>query len=72
MCIRDSPDSERYIDLAEEGTLNRGALEAWIINSPEQKANSWDSPNGARGMRPFLTLSAEEVDNLVAFLTSLD
>ena len=55
-----------------ERTLNRGALEAWILNAPEQKANAWDSPNGARGMRPFETLSAEEVDNLVAFLSSLD
>ena len=70
--LYDFPDRTDYVDLAATATLNRGALEAWIINAPEQKANAWDSPNGARGMRPFETLSAEEVDNLVAFLTSLD
>ena len=67
-----NPDAERYIDLASEGTLNRGALEAWIVNAPEQKANAWDSPSGQRGMTPFTALSAEDVDNLVEFLTNLE
>jgi len=66
------PARETYIDLAADGNLNRGDLEAWIINAPEQKANAWDSPSGQRGMTPFEALSAEDVDNLVEFLISLD
>jgi len=66
-----NPDSENYIDLATDGTLNRGALEAWIVNAPEAKANAWDSPSGQRGMTPFTALSAEDVDNLVEFLTNM-
>lgn len=67
-----NPDNEQYLDLAANGNLNRGDLEAWIVNAPEQKANAWDSPSGQRGMTPFEALSAEDVDNLVAFLISLD
>jgi len=67
-----NPDSLAYTDLAEDGVVNRGHLEAWIINAPEQKANAWDAPGGQRGMTPFEALSAEEVDNLVEFLMTLD
>ena len=61
-----------YPDLATAGDLNRGALENWIRNAPEMKANFWDSPSGQRGMTPFEALSAEDVDNLVSFLMTLD
>lgn len=67
-----NPDSVDYIDLAAKGALNRGELEAWIRNAPELKANAWDAPGGQRGMTPFTALSADEVDNLVAFLMTLD
>ncbi len=67
-----SYENLRYIDLPEQGDLNRGALEAWITNAPEQKANAWDSPTGQRGMTPFESLSAQDIDNLVAFLMTLD
>ena len=70
--LYENPDSVPYLDLAEEGDLNRGQLEAWIINAPAEKANFWNSPGGQRGMTPFEALSAEEVDNLVEFLMSLD
>ena len=70
--LYENPDSLPYLDLADNGRLNRGALEAWIINAPEQKANAWDSPAGQRGMTPFEALSAAEVDNLVEFLMTLD
>jgi cytochrome c oxidase subunit 2 len=70
--LYENPESHNYIDLATDGELNRGALEAWIVNAPEQKANFWDSPTGQRGMTPFTALSAEEIDNLVAFLMTLD
>lgn len=61
-----------YLDLAAQGDLNRGQLEAWIKDAPSQKANAWDSPGGPRGMTPFASLSDQEIDALVAFLTSLD
>ena len=70
-CVDNGNCSISYSELAERGRLNRGALEAWIINAPEQKANAWDSPTGQRGMTPFTSLSAEEVDNLVEFLTNM-
>lgn len=66
------PDSVDYMDLSTRAELNRGDLEAWIVNAPSQKANFWDSPTGQRGMTPFEALSAEDVDNLVAFLMTLD
>jgi cytochrome c oxidase subunit 2 len=68
----DPDEAVGYVDLAENGRLNRGDLEAWIINAPEEKANAWDSPSGQRGMTPFEALSAEDVDHLVEFLMSLD
>ena len=70
--LYENVDQVDYGDLAERGDLNRGALEAWIRNAPEQKANAWESPAGQRGMPPFEALSAEDVDNLVAFLMTLD
>jgi len=70
--LYENPDDVPYLELSERGDLNRGALEAWIINAPEQKANAWQSPTGQRGMTPFEALSAEDVDNLVEFLTNLE
>ncbi len=65
-------DDVDYLDLAQAGDLNRGQLEAWITNAPEQKSNAWDSPTGQRGMTPFEALSSDDVDHLVAFLMTLD
>ncbi len=65
-------DDVPYIDLATDGEPNRGALEAWIINAPEMKANAWDGPTGQRGMTPFTALSAADIDNLVEFLMTLE
>ncbi len=70
--LYENVDEVDYLDLASAGDLNRGQLEAWIINAPEQKANAWDSPTGQRGMTPFEALSDDDVDNLVAFLMTLD
>ncbi|MEM7094977.1 MAG: cytochrome c oxidase subunit II [Actinomycetota bacterium] len=70
--LYENPDSVPYLDLASDGDLNLGDLEAWIRNAPAVKANAWDSPGGQRGMTPFTALSDEDLDHLVAFLLTLD
>ncbi len=57
-----------YLEVAERGELNRGDLEAWIRNAPEQKAND---PDGGRGMTAFPGLTDGEIDALVEYLTTL-
>ena len=58
-----------YLDLAEAGTLNRGDLEAWIYNAPERKPADADD---LRGMPSRTGLTPEDIDNVVAFLSTLD
>ncbi len=58
-----------YLDLAEAGTLNRGELEAWISNAPERKPADADD---LRGMPARTGLSPTDIDNVVAFLSTLD
>ncbi|MCY3635223.1 MAG: cytochrome c oxidase subunit II [bacterium] len=58
-----------YLDLAEAGTLNRGDLEAWIYNAPERKPAD---ANDLRGMPARTSLSPADIDNVVAFLETLD
>ncbi len=57
-----------YLDMAEQGQLNRGDLEAWIRNAPGQKAND---PDAGRGMTAFPGLTDGDVDALVEYLTIL-
>lgn len=66
--LYENPDAVPYLDLATSGNLNRGQLEHWIQNAPELKANAADD---LRGM-PARTLSDDEVDQVVAFLMTLD
>lgn len=58
-----------YLELAEKGTLNRGELEAWIYNAPERKPADADN---LRGMPARTGLSPTDIDNVVAFLDTLD
>ena len=58
-----------YLNLAEAGTLNRGELEAWISNAPERKPAD---ANDLRGMPARTSLSPTDIDNVVAFLETLD
>jgi len=58
-----------YLDLADRGTLNRGELEAWIFNAPERKPADADD---LRGMPARTGLSPDDIDNVVAFLSTLD
>ncbi|MCY4257269.1 MAG: cytochrome c oxidase subunit II [bacterium] len=58
-----------YLDLADGGTLNRGELEAWIYNAPERKPAA---ANELRGMPARTSLSPQDIDNVVAFMSTLD
>ena len=64
-----------YTHLAEEGTFNRVQLEAWLRDPPAEKPMYADTAtlNGAlpRGM-PDLELGEEQIDQLVAYLQTLD
>jgi cytochrome c oxidase subunit II len=64
-----------YTNLAEEGSFNRVQLEAWLRNPPGEKPMYADTAtlDGAlpRGM-PNLELSEEQIDQLVAYLQTLD
>ncbi|MDE0613866.1 MAG: cytochrome c oxidase subunit II [bacterium] len=65
----DAGDDVPYLDLAKAGTLNRGELEAWIFNAPERKPADADD---LRGMPARTGLSPDDIDNVVAFLSTLD
>ncbi|WCO67182.1 cytochrome c oxidase subunit II [Iamia majanohamensis] len=61
----DWADTEEGVDRC----LDRGALEAWLRNPPAEKAMDADG-DPIRGM-PNLNLSEEQIDQLVAYLTTL-
>lgn len=65
----DLEDYSGYLRVAQEGEVDVGQLTAWIRNAPEQKAGRWED---GRGMPPFTNLSPTDVQNLIAFLTSLE
>ncbi|GIU84722.1 MAG: cytochrome c oxidase subunit 2 [Acidimicrobiales bacterium] len=61
--------------LTKEGLrLNRGALESWLRNPPGMKPMAPDPDRGSRFGRgmPNLGLSEQQIDDLVAYLTTLD
>ncbi|HEX8802770.1 MAG TPA: cytochrome c oxidase subunit II [Acidimicrobiales bacterium] len=61
-------DGDRIVEADEiGGELNRGQLEAWLRDPPGQKPMA---PRG-RGM-PNLQLQEQQIDQLVAFLETLD
>jgi cytochrome c oxidase subunit II len=71
-------DGDHIVEADEIGTdnggqLNRGDLEAWLRNPPEQKPMDPRPEPGqeGRGM-PDLNLSEEQIDQLVAFLETLE
>lgn len=72
----DDEDLSTFYDrLAEDGTFNRVQLEAWLRDPPAEKPMYADTTtlNGAlpRGM-PDLGLTEEQIDQLVAYLQTLD
>ncbi len=62
-------DHVPYLNLADQATLNRSELEAWIYNAPERKPADADD---LRGMPARTGLSPEDIDDVVAFLSTLD
>jgi cytochrome c oxidase subunit 2 len=64
----DDLDVSGYLDLAENGSFNEAQLKAWIHNAPSQK----DMAPPDRGMPAFPGLTEEDLDNLVAYLATLD
>jgi cytochrome c oxidase subunit 2 len=58
-----------YLDLSEMARFNEPQLRRWIRNAPGQKAMDAD---GARGMPAFPGLAEADIDNLVAYLATLD
>lgn len=66
----DDPDGiVQHSDIG--GELNREALEAWLRDPPEEKPMAAETEGPSRGM-PDLELSEEQIDQLVAFLETLD
>ena len=74
----DALDVSQYLTLAEQARnvdsrddfrINAAELKRWIANAPEQKDADWE---GRRGMRPFPQLTDQELDDLVAYLATLD
>lgn len=49
----------------DDGSVDRGQLEAWIRNAPSQKAMA---PDDQRGMPSFLGLSSQQIDDVVEYL----
>jgi cytochrome c oxidase subunit 2 len=68
--VTDDPDGiVQHEDIG--GELNREALEAWLRDPPGEKPMAAETEGVSRGM-PNLELSEEQIDQLVAFLETLD
>ncbi|MEM9134868.1 MAG: cytochrome c oxidase subunit II [Actinomycetota bacterium] len=74
----DALDVSQYLTLAEQASaadsrddfrVNSAQLKRWIANAPSQKAMD---PDDGRGMTAFPQLTDEQLDNLVAYLATLD
>ena len=71
----DDDIADLYRDLASEGTFNRVQLEAWLRDPPAEKPMYADAEQLGgelpRGM-PNLQLDEDQIDQLVAYLLTLD
>lgn len=61
-------DVSGYLDLSQTATLDVAGLKAWISDAPGQKEMA--PPD--RGMPAFPGLTEDDLDNLVAYLATLD
>ncbi len=71
----DEDVADIYLQLAEEGSFNRVQLEAWLRDPPAEKPMYADpevlGTDLPRGM-PDLELTEDQIDQLVAYLQTLD
>lgn len=65
----DDLDIATYLQLSENGRFNVAQLKRWISDAPSQKDMA---PDDERGMPAFPALTEEDLDNLVAYLATLD
>lgn len=65
----DDIDVSTYLELSENGRFNVAELRRWISNAPSRKDMS---PDDGRGMPAFPALSEEDLDNIIAYLATLD
>ncbi len=65
----DNLDASQYLELSDIGIFNEAEVRAWIKDAPSRK-EMFDE--GRRGMPSFETLSDPDLDNLVAYLATLD
>jgi cytochrome c oxidase subunit II len=71
----DGDEDAQYLDIIEDGEFNRAQLEAWLRDPPGEKPmapqpNEYSDGLG-RGM-PNLNLSESQIDELVAYLETLE
>ncbi len=58
-----------FFDLYDEdGNVNRAQLEAWVLNAPAEKPNR---PDNLQGMRAFLNLTPDQLEQIVDYLETL-
>ncbi|MCP5025742.1 MAG: cytochrome c oxidase subunit II [Actinomycetia bacterium] len=70
----DEVTADNYLEIANSLERDRGQLEAWLRNPPAEKEMFPDASRGTelgRGM-PNLNLTNEQVDDLLAYLATLD
>jgi cytochrome c oxidase subunit II len=71
----DQADDLGYLEILEEGEFNRAVLEEWLRNPPAMKPMAPEpnqfSDGVGRGM-PDLNLSETQIDQLVAYLETLE
>ncbi|MEL7207000.1 MAG: cytochrome c oxidase subunit II [Actinomycetota bacterium] len=75
----DDDIADRYLDLPADGDFNRQAMEAWLrdptavkpMAAPEAPTADTPEDDRPRGM-PNYNLSEEQIDQLIAFLVTLD
>ena len=65
----DALDVNTYLDLPGNYRWNEAELRRWIKNAPDRKAAKYENQ---QGMLPFPQLQEEELNNLVAYLATLD
>ncbi len=69
--IAADPEISSYLEVADDDglRLNENQLKRWILNAPDQKAMN---PDVGLGMPAFPQLTEEDLEELVAYMATLD